>query len=309
MKNEPLVSILMNCYNGEAYLSEAIESILNQIYQNWEIIFWDNQSTDSSAEIYKNYNDSRFKYYYAPEHTDLGGGRARAWPYLTGEFIAVLDTDDVWVPQKLEKQIPLLDDPDVGVVISDTLFFNDRKEKPLYDGKYPPTGYVFEELLRGYFVSLETLVFRKSTVLSLPRAFDPDFNAITDFDIVVRLARISKLEIYPGILAKWRVHSNSDTWKYPMNFFNEKERWIQKQINEDASYTGKYAASTKIFVNKNIRTKVIYELANGNHLIAYKTLMTSGFDHWHAWVLFFFCFTPFSGAFVTYMNRRRTELA
>ena len=67
--NQPLVSIIMNCYNGETYLIQSIESVLSQTYKNWELIFWDNRSNDKSAEIFKSYKDSRFKYFYAPEHT------------------------------------------------------------------------------------------------------------------------------------------------------------------------------------------------------------------------------------------------
>ena len=52
-KQEPLVSIIVNCFNGERFLRQALDSILSQTYQNWEVIFWDNQSTDKSAEIYK----------------------------------------------------------------------------------------------------------------------------------------------------------------------------------------------------------------------------------------------------------------
>ena len=63
--NQPLVSIIMNCYNGENFLHESIKSVLSQTYENWELIFWDNRSNDKSAEIFKNYNDKRFKYYYA----------------------------------------------------------------------------------------------------------------------------------------------------------------------------------------------------------------------------------------------------
>ena len=59
MTEQPLVSVIMNCFNGEKYLREAIDSVLAQTYQNWELIFWDNQSTDSSAEIVKSYDDPR----------------------------------------------------------------------------------------------------------------------------------------------------------------------------------------------------------------------------------------------------------
>ena len=61
MTRTPLVSVIMNCLNCERYLKEAIDSVYDQSYNNWEIIFWDNQSTDKSAEIFKSYKDSRLK--------------------------------------------------------------------------------------------------------------------------------------------------------------------------------------------------------------------------------------------------------
>ena len=81
MHNQPLVSILINCYNGEKYIREAIDSVIAQTYANWEIIFWDNQSIDSSASIVKSYNDVRIKYYYAPTHTLLYDARKLAREY------------------------------------------------------------------------------------------------------------------------------------------------------------------------------------------------------------------------------------
>lgn len=72
--NNPLVSVIMNCYNSETYLKDAIA----QTYENWEIIFWDNQSIDKSPKIVKSYTDKRIKYFYAPEHTLLGEARNKA---------------------------------------------------------------------------------------------------------------------------------------------------------------------------------------------------------------------------------------
>ena len=65
MPENQLVSIIMNCYNGEKYLREALDSIIDQTYKNWELIFWDNQSTDYSAKIVLSYNDHRVKYFYS----------------------------------------------------------------------------------------------------------------------------------------------------------------------------------------------------------------------------------------------------
>ena len=64
MPNTPLVSIIVNCFNGEKYLKHCLESIISQKYQNWEVIFWDNCSTDQSSTIFKSYSDNRFKYYF-----------------------------------------------------------------------------------------------------------------------------------------------------------------------------------------------------------------------------------------------------
>jgi glycosyltransferase involved in cell wall biosynthesis len=308
MPDKAKVSILMNCYNGEKYLREAVDSVLAQTYKHFELIFWDNCSSDSSAEIFNSYPDERLRYFLAPEHTDLGGGRAKAWEYLSGEFVAVLDADDVWLPSKLERQLPYFSDPEVGIVISDTLFFNEVAEKPLYAGKYPPEGWVFENLLKEYFVSLETLIIRRSAAQQLPRAFDADFSAIADFDLVVRLSRVSKLAVVPEILAKWRVHADSDTWRYPLSFVEEKDRWIAKQISEDPVFYGNHANAVEMFRNKNIRTKVIHLLRHKHGLTALKELLKSKFDHWHAWALLTLCLFPFAGSMLDRIVKRRTSL-
>ena len=160
----PKVSILMNCYNGEEFLSEALESILSQTYQNWELIFWDNKSTDKSSEILKSYQDNRIKYHLAPDFTNIGGGRSRACNLLDGEFIACLDVDDIWLPNKLEKQIQLLSDPKAGICISNTYFFGERRRKKLLYKSPPSSGYVTSKLLNNYFVSLESILLKKQFI-------------------------------------------------------------------------------------------------------------------------------------------------
>ena len=159
--DEPLVSVIMNCFNGEEYLSEALDSVLEQTYDNWELVFWDNLSTDRSSNIFHSIDDSRFYYFLAEDHTNLGQARAEAWNKAKGEFVAILDVDDIWLPTKLEKQLKLFRDPSVGMVISDTFFFTENRKWKLYGKNIPASGYVFNNLLADYFVSLETLVLRK----------------------------------------------------------------------------------------------------------------------------------------------------
>ena len=103
----PLVSVIMNCHNGETYLKESISSLINQTYKNWELIFWDNFSSDSSKEVLMQFSDKRIKYYYTKNFTPLYEARNLAIKKTSGEFISFLDTDDWWSPKRLEKQIEL----------------------------------------------------------------------------------------------------------------------------------------------------------------------------------------------------------
>lgn len=118
---EPLVSIIMPCYNAEKYISQAIESVRNQTYSNWELIIVNDCSKDNSVEIISKYIevDSRIHFY----STDKPSGspvepRNIAIKKAAGCFIAFLDSDDLWLPTKLEHQIPLLCNEDTAIVFS-----------------------------------------------------------------------------------------------------------------------------------------------------------------------------------------------
>ena len=303
--NQALVSIVMNCYNGDSYLHESIKSVISQTYENWELIFWDNQSTDNSKSIFDSYKDSRLKYYYAKEHTNLGVARAQAFKLVSGEFIAVLDTDDIWIPYKLEKQLKLFDDLEVGLVISDTMFFNDSSERAVYSGNYPPEGYVFSELLTGYFISLVSLMLRKSTVESLDYGIDTDFSFITDFDLVLRTAKISKLVVHKEVLAKWRCHENSASWRSPVTFCYERELWIDKQIKQDASFSYRYSKEISLLHSKNFQLMAMDALSNNERLSALRFISNTNFKDWHNYAVIFLCFIPFSNKFIQYLQNRR----
>ena len=114
MNRKPLISIIMNCYNGGQYLEESINSVINQTYKNWELIFWDNLSTDNSFKIFEKFKDKRLKYFCSKMHNVLYDARNLAIQKAQGDFIAFLDTDDIWLSDKIEKQLPKFDDPKVG---------------------------------------------------------------------------------------------------------------------------------------------------------------------------------------------------
>ena len=90
----PLVSIIMNCFNGEKYLNESVESIIQQSYKNWELIFWDNDSQDDSKKIINKISDDRIKYFKSKKFNRLYKSRNLAIQNAKGEFISFLDISD-----------------------------------------------------------------------------------------------------------------------------------------------------------------------------------------------------------------------
>ena len=306
---EPKVSILMNCYNGEKFLKSSIESVLSQSFTDWELVFWDNRSTDSSAEIYNSYNDSRMKYILAPKHTDLGGARAAAIQHLQGEFFGILDSDDLWLPDKLSRQIIAFENKKVGIVISDTSFFNDVTEKVLYGISSPPTGKVTEALLQKYFISLETVLLRKSFLEKLPYMFDPDFSFIADFDLIFRVSQISELAYCNEVLAKWRVHPNSESWLHVERFALEKERWIKKQLEVNDKLKELPGHIIADFITKNSRQIAIMDLYKGNRIKAMKSVAKTGMKKGMDWLVLMACLAPLSITFVRWWKKRKASLA
>ena len=98
----------MNTYNSDKFIKESINSVLNQSYKNLELVIYDNCSNDLTQKIVKSFKDKRIKYILADNHTHLGKARFDAQKYLDGEYLGILDSDDIWYNKKLEIQIPLL---------------------------------------------------------------------------------------------------------------------------------------------------------------------------------------------------------
>lgn len=233
MLKQPLVSVLMNCFNGEKYLREAIDSVIAQTYTNWELIFWDNQSTDFSASIVKSYSDARIKYSYAPTHTLLYEARNYALRNTNGELIAFLDVDDWWLPEKLERQVPLFLDPEVGFACANFWIDNQVKGmRRLAFNKPFISGRVLDSLLLNYTIGLLTLIVRKSALPSVMSPFDSRYHIIGDFDLVIRLSASWKLSCVHGPLATYRIHGDNESTKHRELSVAELECWQEKNSTD-----------------------------------------------------------------------------
>ena len=235
MLEQPLVSIIINCYNGEKYLSKALDSITLQTYKNWEVVFWDNRSNDKSAEIFKRYknNDNRLKYYLAPKHSNiLYKARNDALKNASANFIAFLDVDDWWLPTKLEQQIPMFKDSQVGLVYGNCfIFFEKKNKKKLYRNNKLPTGKILNKLLKDYFIASPTYVIRKKALQSMSYNFNNNYHIIGDFDLNTRLAAKWKIECVQSPVAYVRVHGQNESLLNREREINELKIWYNEMKN------------------------------------------------------------------------------
>ena len=125
-----LVSIIINCYNGEKYLFETLKSIQNQKYKNFEVIFIDNCSTDNTYKIFKNVKDRRFKYFKTKKKIKLYNARNFALKEAANEWVVILDHDDIALQNRLEIHAnQITKHPNVKLFFGDTIHFKDDGSK------------------------------------------------------------------------------------------------------------------------------------------------------------------------------------
>jgi len=205
----PKVSIIMNCYNSDKYLKEAIESIYAQTYQDWEIIFWDNQSTDNSANIAKSY-DERLRYFYGEEHLPLGVVRNKPLDHVRGEYIAYIDCDDEWLPEKLERQVEVFEnDSNVDFIYSNFIINNiKKKKKKIAHKNIQPDGDVFNSQISKYSIGFQTVMFKTELLSKVDEWFDINLNHSGEYELFLRFFGIVKANVYyiKNPLVIYRIH-------------------------------------------------------------------------------------------------------
>ncbi len=208
--NKPLVSIIVNCYNGEFFLKSCLQSILNQTYNNWEIIFWDNASTDKSAEIFKSYKDYRFRYFKSNKNVSLGQARGWAVEKCKGEYIAFLDVDDEWFPKKTEIQIRLMIKENSYLSYSGVLLKTDDGNTSVLTPKYK-SGYIFDKLLNQFEICMPCSIIKSEALAILNINFNPKIVASEEYDLFIQIAAKFNISVAEEPLCMYRVSSSSLT--------------------------------------------------------------------------------------------------
>lgn len=253
---ERKVSVNICCFNAEDYIEETIHSVLGQSYNNIEIIVVDDGSRDKTKTIVENIKDSRVVYYYQ-ENQGLAFSRNKALELSSGEYIALMDHDDIWVPDKLNKQIPLFDkNPACGLVYCDG-YDIDSKGKIL--GKYKTGigfyhGNAFFKLLHHDFTGPCSGVILKRECFDKVGNFNLNFKMAEEYELFLRVAEAYEIEYIKEPLVKYRFHRSTSVGGEDIlaqEILSIIEYWIKKKpeiltIHKDIISKNKFKANLNL---------------------------------------------------------------
>ncbi len=204
-----LVSIIMPVYNGERFIGEALDSILMQSYKNFELIVINDGSTDNTLEILQQYKtrfDERLLIINQPNQGQVVA-KNKGLNLARGDFISFLDSDDRWHPRKLESQIDLLlKNPSVGLCYTEAVLIDERGNQIGYRTVNPSyIGKCFNKLIMGNCITASSVLLKRECIDKVG-SFDTSLTACENWDLWLRISRISELKYIKKPLTYYRIH-------------------------------------------------------------------------------------------------------
>lgn len=264
----PIVSIVLPTYNRANYIINSINSVLNQTYKNFELIIIDDGSIDNTKNIIKkNFYDFRIKYYYFKKKLGCSYARNKGIKLSSGRYIAFQDSDDIWLPTKLEKQIKLIElcSNDTGVVY--TKFFrieNGKKYIIPNNNNLLKEGYIYESLLAGNFIGTPTMLVKRECFERVGM-FDIKLKRLIDWDLCLRISKYYEFKFInePLVISYFTNESISSNRKYlvyslPIIIKKHKKTLLNKKnilYNHYSTLNNLFHLEGKIFYSKIYKIK------------------------------------------------------
>ena len=246
----PKVSVVIATYNRSRFLCQTIESALSQTYKDYEIIIVDDGSTDDTKEALK-FFDGKIRYFYQ-ENQGISAAKNRGVNESVGEFIAFVDDDDIWLPEKLDEQMQFIErHPQLAFVCSEVITIDEhgnflahwRKPK---DQKISDN---FENLYDGNFIHVPTVLLRKKCFIEIG-GFDEKLMTTEDYDLWLRLAKRHPFRYMDKPLAKYRIHKNQTTKnvkKLELRVRNNIKALNRREIASDLGFFKKRVRKAKVY--------------------------------------------------------------
>lgn len=268
------VSVVMNCYNGEKYLREAIDSVFAQTFTDWEIIFWDNYSNDNSAKIACSYDSNKLKYFKSMSFTSLGEARRNAVTVASGEWVAFLDCDDNWYPEKLAVQMAALQNTNYVFAYAGILEITGdgipiRTVVPKYR-----SGRLLGHLLNQFDVNMVTPMIRRSCLKMYNINFEPVITASEEYNLFIRLAARGDVLVQKNILGSYRVYAGSLTDRQINKWAFERRYTLKQLLEENPGIDQMYKTELTEAENRGTYYEVRYLMSIGDRVNAKRVMRT-----------------------------------
>lgn len=246
----PLVSVILPTFNRAYCIERAVKSVLEQEYENIEVLVIDDGSGDHTREVIQEIRDSRIC--YRKNENNLGAAAARnvGICLAKGEFVAFQDSDDVWLPGKLKKQVDLLKTSNFGMVYScfERTFPDGSVEKVPRDGIQPEAkqGNIYPYLLAESYISTQTMLVRKE-ILKKIQGFDEAMKSYEDYDLAIRISKCCQI----GFIDEVLVHLNTLPDSIDMDMMRGliSSCYLLRKYEEDLKNYGIYEGKRKIVMD------------------------------------------------------------
>ncbi len=213
--NAELVSVIMPNYNGSKYIGETVASVVSQTYQNWELVFVDDFSRDNSVDVVKSFGDRRIRIFINNANRGAAYSRNYAVEQARGQYIAYLDSDDLWMPDKLEKQITFMKTRKCS--------FSCTKYQEIDDNDNvcavvsAPVRITYFNMLCYDWIGCLTVMYDALAIGKVLLTVDSE--ARDDYAVFLEVSKRATCYCLDEILAQYRVHRNSLSRKSKMNLF------------------------------------------------------------------------------------------
>ena len=221
-------SVIVNCKNSQEYLKDCLDSILNQSYEDFELIIIDNNSIDSTFKIINTFNDERIKYFNTKKDLSLGAARNLGIRHSSGSYIGFLDSDDLWHKNKLEETRKTIELYDSSIIYSNVSYFNEKKSQKLYSNDKSFNSNIFEQQIESYNLCISSCIINKFYLLKLDFYFDEKLEVCEDYDLFLRLLMQQSASYIPEVLTRYRIHQNNLTKKKRFLFFEERNFVVER---------------------------------------------------------------------------------
>lgn len=208
MKSTPLVSIVTPSFNQAKFLERTITSVFAQTYPNIEYILMDGGSTDGSQEIIKKYSQ-KITHFVSQKDQGQTDAINQGFSLAKGEVFAWLNADDTYLPHAVSRAVEVLQmNPEIGMVYGGAHYIDESDQ---VTGTFPAAQTDYAHLRRGYVHVPQQSAFFRADLWKQVAPLDPTFYFAMDYDLWVRLAKISELKYVPEICANFRLHSGAKT--------------------------------------------------------------------------------------------------